>query len=141
MASDIAIEVAGIVKNFGELRALNHVDIQVERGKVLGLLGPNGSGKTTLVRVLTTLTLPDEGHAVVEGHDVVKEPAAVRRLIGLAGQFSAIDDHLTGFENLEMAGRLYHLDKHPATSRLMSCSSALISSMLPIGRQRRTQGA
>lgn len=112
-----AIVARGIVKRFAETVALDGLDLEVPRGSVLGLLGPNGSGKTTLVRVLTTLTRPDEGTAAVEGHDVVHEAAAVRRRIGLAGQFSAVDDHLTGYENLEMAGRLYHLDRQTAARR------------------------
>ena len=114
---EVAIAARGIVKRFGDVVALDGMDLDVDRGTVLGLLGPNGSGKTTLVRVLTTLTRPDHGHASVEGHDVIQDPASVRRLIGLAGQFSAVDDHLTGFENLEMAGRLYHLDKALAAKR------------------------
>lgn len=114
---DIAIRAEGIVKRFGETTALAGLGLEVETGTVLGLLGPNGSGKTTLVRVLTTLTLPDAGRASVLGHDVVKESAAVRRRIGLAGQFSAVDDHLTGYENLEMAGQLYHLDRKTAADR------------------------
>ncbi|MDA8296009.1 MAG: ATP-binding cassette domain-containing protein [Actinomycetota bacterium] len=112
-----AIVARGIVKRFEETVALDGLDLEVPRGSVLGLLGPNGSGKTTLVRVLTTLTRPDEGSAAVEGHDVVHQAAAVRRRIGLAGQFSAVDDHLTGYENLEMAGRLYHLDRQTAARR------------------------
>lgn len=117
VSTDAAIRAEGIAKNFGAVRALDHVDLEVPPGKVLGLLGPNGSGKTTLVRVLTTLTLPDDGRAFVQGHDVVREPSSVRRVIGLAGQFSAVDDHLTGFENLQMAGRLYHLDRQLANER------------------------
>ncbi len=112
-----AIAVEGLVKTFGSTRALDGVDLEVPPGSVLGLLGPNGSGKTTLVRVLTTLSLPDAGRARVLGHDVVAEPSAVRRRIGLAGQFSAVDDHLTGFENLDMAGRLCHLDRATAARR------------------------
>ncbi|MDA8288460.1 MAG: ATP-binding cassette domain-containing protein [Actinomycetota bacterium] len=112
-----AIVARGIVKRFEETVALDGLDLEVPSGSVLGLLGPNGSGKTTLVRVLTTLTPPDEGTAAVEGHDVVHQAAAVRRRIGLAGQFSAVDDHLTGYENLEMAGRLYHLDRQTAARR------------------------
>ncbi len=114
---DLAISASGLVKTYGEVHALDGLDIQVPRGTVLGLLGPNGSGKTTFVRILTTLSLPDSGSASVEGHDVVREAAAVRRLIGLAGQFSAVDDHLSGFENLFMAGRLYHLERATATHR------------------------
>src|SRR5215469_14639650 len=106
-----AILVEGLVKSFGEVRALRGIDLSVPRGTVLGVLGPNGAGKTTAVRILTTLLIPDEGRALVEGRDVVREPAAVRRLIGLAGQSAAIQEELTGRENLEMIGRLYHLSK------------------------------
>jgi ABC-2 type transport system ATP-binding protein len=113
----VAIRAEGLVKTFGETRALDGLDLEVPIGSVLGLLGPNGSGKTTFVRVLTTLAPPDAGRARVLGHDVVAEAPAVRRTIGLAGQFSAVDDHLTGYENLEMAGRLYHLDRPTAARR------------------------
>jgi len=85
-----AILVEGLVKSFGEVHALRGIDLSVPRGTVLGVLGPNGAGKTTAVRILTTLLIPDEGRALVEGRDVVREPAAVRRLIGLAGQSAAI---------------------------------------------------
>jgi ABC-2 type transport system ATP-binding protein len=106
-----AILVEGLVKSFGEVHALRGIDLSVPRGTVLGVLGPNGAGKTTAVRILTTLLIPDEGRALVEGRDVVREPAAVRRLIGLAGQSAAIQEELTGRENLELIGRLYHLSK------------------------------
>ena len=112
-----AILVEGLVKSFGEVRALRGVDLSVPRGTVLGVLGPNGAGKTTAVRILTTLLIPDEGRALVEGRDVVREPAAVRRLIGLAGQSAAIQEELTGRENLELIGRLYHLSKADSKAR------------------------
>ncbi|HEV8223464.1 MAG TPA: ATP-binding cassette domain-containing protein [Streptosporangiaceae bacterium] len=112
-----AILVEGLVKSFGEVRALRGVDLSVPRGTVLGVLGPNGAGKTTAVRILTTLLIPDEGRALVEGRDVVREPAAVRRLIGLAGQSAAIQEELTGRENLELIGRLYHLSKADSRAR------------------------
>src|SRR5581483_7192978 len=112
-----AILVEGLTKSFGEVRALRGIDLSVPRGTVLGVLGPNGAGKTTMVRILTTLLLPDGGQAMVEGHDVVREAATVRRSIGLAGQSAAIQEELTGRENLEIIGRLYHLGKPQARAR------------------------
>src|SRR5579859_1556443 len=103
------IEVEGISKSFGETRALAGVDMSVPAGTVQGLLGPNGAGKTTLVRILATLLAPDTGQARVSGVDVQKDPNTVRRLIGLAGQYAAVDETLTGRENLVMVGRLYRL--------------------------------
>ena len=112
-----AILVEGLTKSFGDVHALRGIDLSVPRGTVLGVLGPNGAGKTTAVRILTTLLRPDGGRAEVEGHDVVREPAAVRRSIGLSGQSAAIQEELTGRENLEIVGRLYHLSWPTARSR------------------------
>ena len=112
-----AILVEGLTKSFGEVRALRGIDLLVPQGTVLGVLGPNGAGKTTAVRILTTLMLPDAGRALVDGYDVVREAAAVRRSIGLAGQSAAIQEELTGRENLELIGRLYHLGRSSARSR------------------------
>ena len=103
------IEATGLVKRYGEVVALDGLDLEVPEGSVLGLLGPNGAGKTTAVRILTTLLVPDEGHAVVAGHDVLADPQSVRESIGLSGQYAAVDEQLSGFENLDMIGRLYRL--------------------------------
>jgi ABC-2 type transport system ATP-binding protein len=112
-----AIEAHGLVKRYGEKRALDGVDLDVARGAVCALLGPNGAGKTTAVRVLTTLTLPDEGRARVAGHDVVDDPVAVRRVLGLAAQDATVDGLLTGHENLTMIGELHHLGRKRARAR------------------------
>ncbi|MCO6006696.1 ATP-binding cassette domain-containing protein [Actinoallomurus purpureus] len=114
--SDIIV-AEGLAKHYGKVTALDGVDLRVPAGTVLGLLGPNGAGKTTTVRILTTLLRPDAGHASVAGHDVGREPGAVRKIIGLSGQYAAVDEHLTGRENLEMVGRLYHLGAKPARER------------------------
>ncbi len=112
-----AVDVHGLHKTYGEVVALDGLDLQVEAGTVFGLLGPNGAGKTTLVRILATLVEPSGGSAAVLGHDVMAEPLAVRRRIGLAGQFAAVDAELTGRENVEMIALLYRLGREEARRR------------------------
>ncbi len=114
---ELAIEAAGLTKRYKSVVALGGVDLAVPRGTVLGLLGPNGAGKTTAVRVLTTLLKPDGGSARVAGVDVAADPAGVRARIGLSGQYAAVDEYLTGYENLEMVGRLYHLGRRRSRER------------------------
>jgi ABC-2 type transport system ATP-binding protein len=111
------IRAEGLSKAFGKVQALRGLHLEVQEGHVLGLLGPNGAGKTTAVRILTTLLRPDSGRAEVAGLDVVEQADELRSLIGLAGQYAAVDEYLTGFENLEMVGRLYHLPRSIAKRR------------------------
>ena len=117
MADVPAVVVDGLQKSFGETQALAGIDLQIPEGSVLGLLGPNGAGKTTAVRVLATLLRPDTGRAEVFGYDVVRYPAEVRAMIGLAGQFAAVDELLTGRENLRMVGRLFHMSERTVKTR------------------------
>src|ERR1700686_2898835 len=117
MANTRAILAEGLQKRFGTTQALAGLDLFVEQGTVLGVLGPNGAGKTTAVRILTTLLKPDAGHAEVAGLDVVKQADQLRARIGLAGQYAAVDENLTGYENLVMFGRLYHLSGAVARQR------------------------
>ncbi|MEU9704519.1 ATP-binding cassette domain-containing protein [Streptomyces sp. NPDC047981] len=112
-----AVEVRGLVKHYGETKALDGVDLDVREGTVLGVLGPNGAGKTTLVRCLSTLIVPDAGTAVVAGFDVVKQPRQLRRTIGLTGQYASVDEKLSGWENLYMIGRLLDLSRADARRR------------------------
>ena len=117
--SEFSVEATNIVRTFsdGQFRALDDVSLHVPTGQVFGLLGPNGSGKTTMVRILSTVLSPTQGRAIVGGFDVVKQPAQVRRVIGLAGQFAAVDENLTGFENLRMVGFLNHMERSAAVTR------------------------
>jgi ABC-2 type transport system ATP-binding protein len=117
MSAEAAVEAEGLQKRYGDVEALRGIDLLVEAGSVFGLLGPNGAGKTTAVRILTTLLPPDAGTARVAGFDVARQGQEVRRSIGLAGQYAAVDENLTGFENLEMVGRLYHLGRQPSRVR------------------------
>jgi len=112
-----AIRVEGLVKRYGEVVAVDGLDLAVPQGTVMALLGPNGAGKTTTVRILTTLLEPDEGRAEVAGLDVRTEGKALRSIIGLSGQYAAVDENLTGFENLDMVGRLYHMGKQASRER------------------------
>src|ERR1700712_5120622 len=111
------ITAHALVKTYGKLRALDGLDLAVPEGTVLGLLGPNGAGKTTAVRILTTLLEPDGGSATVAGIDVLKEAGRVRAKLGLSGQYAAVDEYLTGFENLDMVGRLYGLGRKESKVR------------------------
>src|SRR3954447_10128078 len=115
--SEEAIVVEGLEKSYGSVHALCGVDFAARTGSVLGLLGPNGAGKTTAVRILATLLEPDGGSARVVGLDAVRDAAALRAKIGLAGQYAAVDENLTGAENLEMVGRLYHLGRDRSRQR------------------------
>jgi ABC-2 type transport system ATP-binding protein len=112
-----AIVAEGLVKNYGDVHALDGIDLEVPEGTVMCMLGPNGAGKTTAVRIFTTLLEPDSGHATVAGLDVVRDANAVRRTIGMSGQNAAVDEYLTGRENLDMIGNLYHLGKAASRAR------------------------
>ena len=114
---DLAISARGLFKSYGDVQALAGVDLDVARGTILGLLGPNGAGKTTIVRILTTLLQPDAGTAEVVGFDVVRQAGELRKQIGLAGQYAAVDENLTGLENLTMVGRLYGMNRATAKAR------------------------
>src|SRR3954454_10303505 len=116
-ATPSAIHVEGLTKRFGSTVALAGVDLEVAEGMVFGLLGPNGAGKTTLVRILATLLEPNVGRAQLLGHDIVAESSSVRELLALTGQFAAVDELLTGRENLEMFGRLFRLSRAEARRR------------------------
>ncbi|MFB6845039.1 ATP-binding cassette domain-containing protein [Streptomyces sp. NPDC056373] len=115
--SGAAVTVRGLVKHYGETKALDGVDLEVREGTVMGVLGPNGAGKTTLVRILSTLLAPDSGQATVAGYDVVRQPRQLRRVIGLTGQYASVDEKLSGWENLYMIGRLLDLPRKEARAR------------------------
>ncbi len=117
MSTEVAFEVKNVAKYYDKVKALDGVSLQAQKGKILGLLGPNGAGKTTLVKVLSTLLLPTKGTAMVMGHDVATEPDKVRQQIGLTGQYAAVDEYLTGLENLQMMGRLYRMSVKDARQR------------------------
>ncbi|RZU25227.1 ATP-binding cassette domain-containing protein [Streptomyces sp. BK239] len=116
-ATGTAVTVRGLVKHYGETKALDGVDLDVREGTVMGVLGPNGAGKTTLVRILSTLLTPDAGQATVAGYDVVHQPRQLRRVIGLTGQYASVDEKLPGWENLYMIGRLLDLSRREARAR------------------------
>ncbi|WP_181780412.1 ATP-binding cassette domain-containing protein [Pseudonocardia pini] len=117
MTHDPVVSVEGLVKAYGSVHALDGLDLEIAAGTVCAVLGPNGAGKTTAIRVLSTLVTPDAGRARVLGHDVVEQPGEVRRSIGLAGQHAAVDDDLTGRENLQILGRMLHLGRRGARAR------------------------
>ncbi len=139
--SEPAVLAEGLRKRFGETQALDGVDLSVQRAKVLGLLGPNGAGKTTAVRIFTTLIRPDAGRAFIDGIDVVAEPMRAKARIGLTGQYAAVDERLTGAENLEHVGRLYHMPVAAPASAGASCSSGSISSTPATESSRATPAA
>jgi len=116
-AGNNIIEARGLVKRYGDVVALDGLDLSVPEGTILGLLGPNGAGKTTAISILTTLLEPDSGTATVAGADVISSPGEVRKRIGLSGQYAAVDEQLTGFENLDMIGRLFHLGRKRSKAR------------------------
>ena len=137
-----AVVAEGLVKRFGATEALRGVDLTVERATVLGVLGPNGAGKTTAVRILTTLLRPDAGRALIDGIDVVADPRRARARIGLTGQYAAVDERLTGFENLEHVGRLFHQKRTRRARRApASCSSASTSPTPPTAPRAPTRAA
>lgn len=115
--SKYAIHIDDVHKSFGKVKVLEGIDLNIQRGTIVALLGPNGAGKTTMVKILSTLLKPDKGNVSIEGYDVVRKADDVRSLIGLTGQYAAIDEYLTGRENLKMMGRLYHLSKEDTARR------------------------
>lgn len=136
-----SVTVRGLVKHYGETKALDGVDLDVHEGTVMGVLGPNGAGKTTLVRCLSTLITPDSGSAFVAGYDVAKQPRQLRRVIGLTGQYAAVDEKLSGRENLYMIGRLLDLSRKESRSRADALLERFSSPRPPRARRRRTPAA
>ena len=134
-----AVEVDRVTKQFGSTVALRDVSLTVEAGEVLALLGPNGAGKTTLIRILTTLLIPDSGRARVGSLDVQQDARAIRSLIGLAGQFASVDELLTGRENLELVGLLYHLEKSEYRRRAHDALEQMMLAAPGTSRSRRTR--
>ncbi len=133
--TNYAIDARKIQKSFGKVKVLQGVDLQVEKGTIMALLGPNGAGKTTTIRILSTLLSHDGGTANVNGHDVSKDPDSVRGSIGLTGQFAAVDEYLTGIENLEMMGRLYrlsHADSKRRAAELLKQVDLVEASTRPV---------
>ncbi|MGW7294489.1 ATP-binding cassette domain-containing protein [Streptomyces xiamenensis] len=132
-----AVEVRGLVKHFGETRAVDGIDLDVREGTVMGVLGPNGAGKTTLVRCLSTLLIPDAGTAMVAGYDVVRQPRQLRRTIGLTGQYASVDEKLSGWENLYMIGRLLDFSRADSRKRadeLLERFSLTEAARRPVGK-------
>ncbi|WP_283137403.1 ATP-binding cassette domain-containing protein [Rhizohabitans arisaemae] len=135
MNDDVVIEATGVEKSYGRVRVLTGVDLRVEKGTIFSLLGPNGAGKTTMVRILATLIKADAGSVLVAGHDVARNPVRVRRSISLTGQYAAVDELLTGEENLRMMGRLYHLGRKAAwrrTDELLEAFDLVKASRRPV---------
>ena len=134
-----AIVAAGLRKSYGDKTVLDGVDLQVDTGTIFALLGPNGAGKTTIVRILSTLIRADGGEVRVAGHDLDREPDAIRAAIGVTGQYSAVDKLLTGEENLRLMADLHHLSRARGGGGLASCSSSSTSSTPPGNRPPPTQ--
>ena len=139
--ASFAIEADGLVKSFGDTRAVDGVDLEVPRGAVYGVLGPNGAGKTTTIRMLATLLRPDAGRARVLGHDIVHEADAVRGLVSLTGQLASVDEDLTGRENLILLGRLLGYSRAAPSSVPRSCSTPSGSPTRRAARSRTTRAA
>jgi ABC-type multidrug transport system, ATPase component len=136
-----AVQARGLVKTFGDLRAVDGIDLEVSQGEILGVLGPNGAGKTTMLRMLATLLPIDAGDAQIFGVDVAKEPHRVRQLIGVTGQYASVDENLTATENLWLFGRLQGLRSADARATAGGCSGSSGSRRPPRGRSRSSRAA